>query len=149
MFFLTREKERYLLHQGENPKHCVKHKSHIMKVIFLCAVARPHFNTSLSSWWDRKLGIWPIGEWEPAKRKTKNRPKGMLAWKNKIVMKEFYRDLLIRKLNPAILENWLPGTGHQGKFSFSRMEPRITFVRMTSCSMMHWKRMEFMRNSTH
>ena len=30
----------------------------------------------------------------------------MLVWKNKIVMKEVYRDLLIRKLIPAILEKW-------------------------------------------
>ena len=86
--------------------HYVKHKSHIMKVMFLCAVARPRFNTPLSSWWDRKLGIWPIGDWEPAKRKSKNRPKGMLVWKNKIMTKEVYRDLPIRKLIPAILENW-------------------------------------------
>ena len=31
----------------------------------------------------------------------------MLVWKNKIVTKEVYRDLLIRKLIPAILEKWL------------------------------------------
>ena len=106
-FFLMREKERYLLHHGEKyPKCCVKHKSHITKVMFLCAVARPHFNTSLNSWWDRNLGIWPIGDWEPAKRKSKNRPKGTLVWKNKIVMKEVYRDLLITKFIPAILEKW-------------------------------------------
>ena len=62
-FFLTREKKRYLLHQGgKDPKHCVKHKSHITKVMFLCAVARPHFNPSLNSWCDRKLGIWPIAD---------------------------------------------------------------------------------------
>ena len=74
--------------------------------MFLCAVARPRFNTSLNSWWDGKLGIWPIGDWEPAKRKSKNQPKGMLVWKNKIMTKEVYRDLLIRKLIPAILEKW-------------------------------------------
>ena len=74
--------------------------------MLLCAVARPHFNTSLNSWWDGKLGIWPIGDWEPAKRKSKNQPKGTLVWKNKIVTKEVYRDLLIRKLIPAILEKW-------------------------------------------
>ena len=74
--------------------------------MFLCAVVRPRFNTSLNSWWDRKLGIWPIGDWEPAKRKSKNRPKGTLVWKKKIVTKEVYRDLLITKLIPAILENW-------------------------------------------
>ena len=33
-FFLMREKERYLLHRDEKiPKHCVKHKSHITKVM--------------------------------------------------------------------------------------------------------------------
>ena len=74
--------------------------------MFLCAVVRPHCNTSLNSWWDGKLGIWPIGDREPAKRKSKNQPKGMLVWKNKIVMKEVYRDLLITKLIPAIMEKW-------------------------------------------
>ena len=104
-FFLMREKERYLLHQDKkNPKHCVTHKSHITKVMFLCAVVRPHFNTCFNSWWEGKLGIWPIGDWEPAKRKSKNRPKGVLVWKNKIVTKEVYHDLLITKLILSILE---------------------------------------------
>ena len=41
-FFLTWEKEWYLLLPDEkNPKCCVKHKSHIAKVMFLCAVASP------------------------------------------------------------------------------------------------------------
>ena len=89
-----------------NPKRCVKHKSHITKVMFLCAVARLRFNTSANSWWDGKLGIWPIGDWEPAQRGSKNRPKGTLVWKNKTVTKVVYRDLLINKLIPAILEKW-------------------------------------------
>ena len=74
--------------------------------MFLCTVVRPHFNPSVNSWWDRKLGIWPIWDWEPAKWKSKNTPKGMLVWKNKMVTKEVYRELLISKLIPAILENW-------------------------------------------
>ena len=44
-FFLAQENERYLLLPEEkNPTHCVKHKSHIAKVMFLCAVVRPCFN---------------------------------------------------------------------------------------------------------
>ena len=79
-FFLTQEKERYLLHQyRKNLRHCVKHKSRITKVMFLCAVVRPCFNPCSNSWWDGKLGIWPIGDWEPAKQKSKNRPKGTLV----------------------------------------------------------------------
>ena len=56
-FFLTQKKERYLfLLEEKNPKCCVKHKSHITKVMFLCAVACPRFNPSANSWWDRKSG---------------------------------------------------------------------------------------------
>ena len=76
--------------------------------MFLCTVVKPCFNPSANSWCDRKLGIWLIGDWEPAKQKSKNRPKGTLVWKNKTVAKEVYRELLISKLIPAILENW-PG----------------------------------------
>ena len=66
-FFLTMEKESYLLLPEEDePTHCVQHKFHIMKVIFLCAVAQPHFNPCGNCWWDGKLGIWPVGQWVPA-----------------------------------------------------------------------------------
>ena len=95
---------RFLLLDEKSPKHCVKHKSHITKVLFLCTVARLHYNPSVNSWWDRKLGIWPIGDWEPAKQKSKNRPMGTLVWKNKMVTKKVYRVLLISKLIPAIME---------------------------------------------
>ena len=74
--------------------------------MFLCTVARPHFNPSANSWWDGKLGIWPIGDWEPVKWGSKNRPKGTLVWKNKTVTKDVYRELLINQLIPAILEKW-------------------------------------------
>ena len=74
--------------------------------MFLCAVACPHFNPSANSWWDGKLGIWPIGDWEPAKRASKNQPRGTLVWKNKPVTKEVYPELLISKLLPAIVEKW-------------------------------------------
>ena len=67
-FFLSQQKERYLLLPEEkNPKWCIKSKLHITKVMFLCAIVRPHFNPCANLWWDGKLGIWPIGDWEPAK----------------------------------------------------------------------------------
>ena len=90
-FFLSRQRERYLLLLEEkNSKRCVKSKLHITKVMFLCAVAHPCFNPSANSWWDGKLSIWPIGGWEPAKRASKNRPRGTLVWKNKLVTKGVY-----------------------------------------------------------
>ena len=90
----------------KNPKYCVKHKLHIPKVMFLCAVVRPRFNPCSNFWWDGKLGIWPIGDWEPAKPKLTYRPKGTLVRKNKVVTKEVYWDLLFSKLIPSILEKW-------------------------------------------
>ena len=68
--------------------------------MFLCAVVRPRLNPGSNSWWDSRLGIWPIGDWEPAKQKSKNK------WKNKVVTEEVYHDLLISKLIPSILEKW-------------------------------------------
>ena len=51
---------------GEKPK--MEHKTQIMtKLMFLCAVARPRYSPCGKSWWDGRLGIWPIGDWEPAK----------------------------------------------------------------------------------
>ena len=74
--------------------------------MFLCAVARPHYDPCAKCCWGGKLGIWLIGERGPAKQKSKNRPKGTLVWKNKTVTKEVYRELLITKSIPPITEKW-------------------------------------------
>ena len=106
-FFLSQQRERYLLLPEEkNLKQCIKSILHITKVMFLCAIMRPRFNPCVNSWWDGNLGIWPIGDWEPAKRASKNQPRGTLVWKSKLVTKEVYREQLISKLLPAIVEKW-------------------------------------------
>ena len=62
-FFLTREKERYLLLPEEDePTSCVQQKLHLTKVMFLCAVAWPCFNPGGNCCWDGKLGIWPTAQ---------------------------------------------------------------------------------------
>ena len=66
--------------------------------MFLCAVARPQYNPHSKTWWDGKLGNWPIGDWEPPQRRSKNRPRETLVWKNKTVTKQVYRNLLIANL---------------------------------------------------
>ena len=143
-----REKESYLLHQDKkNLKCCVKHKLHTTKVMFLCAVVRPHFKPCSKSWWDSKLGIWPIGDWEPAKQKLKNRPKGTLVWKNKIVTNEVYHDLLITKLIPSILEKWPQRDRLSRKFLFNKTGQKITLVAMISYSTMCWLTMASTQHS--
>ena len=74
--------------------------------MFQCAIAHTRFNPSANSWWDRKLGIWSIGDWELAKHKSNNRQRGTLVWKNKAVTKEVYREPLLSKLLLAIIGKW-------------------------------------------
>ena len=72
------------------------------------------------------------------KMEVKEQAKGALVWKNKVVTKEVYQDLLISKLIPSILENGLEGTRCQGNFLFNKMGQKTTLVGMRSYSMMHW-----------
>ena len=102
-FFLTRQKENYILADGEEePYRAVQHKNFITKVMFLCAQARPRFSPDGQLIWDGKLGIWPIGRIEPAKKTTKNREKGSPVWINETVNRNKYREVMITKVLPAI-----------------------------------------------
>jgi hypothetical protein len=106
-FYLTHDGRQFILADDETkPYRHVKHKSHLTKVMFLCAVAHPRFVASTKQWWDGKLGIWPVGEWVPAKRSSVNRPCGSLVWKNTSITRDVYRSLLINKLIPAISDKW-------------------------------------------
>ena len=106
-FYLSQDGKRFVLADDEeNPHRTVKHKSHITKVMFLCAVARPRFIPHLNKWWDGKIGIWPIGEWVPAKRDSANRPKGTPVWKNTSITRDVYRSLLVETVLPGIMERW-------------------------------------------
>ena len=81
-FYMTKINNRYILVVGEEPpKRTVANKHSIRNVMFLCAQARPR-ELADGSHWDGKIGIWPIGDWEPAKKSSKNRPAGTLEWKN-------------------------------------------------------------------
>ena len=64
-FLFTRKKERYLLLPGEKePTHCVQHKLYIMKVMFLCAVTRPHMCKLLVGWQVGNLAYRQVGTGE-------------------------------------------------------------------------------------
>ena len=87
--------------EAEHYRH-VQHKSFLTKIMFLCAVARPRYNMSKNTWFDGKIGIWPIGKWEPVKRSSKKCAKGMPVWKNQSITQDVYWEYLIQKLLPAI-----------------------------------------------
>ena len=71
-FYLTKDGQHFIIAADEEePYRHVQHKSFLTKIMFLCAVARPRYDTNKNAWFDGKIGIWPIGKWEPAKRSSK------------------------------------------------------------------------------
>ena len=106
-FYLTKDGQRFIIAADkEEPYMHVQHKSFLTKLMFLCAVARPRYDTNKNAWFDGKIGIWPIGKWEPAKRSSKKRAKGTPVWKNQLINPDVYGEYLIQKLLPAVKEKW-------------------------------------------
>ena len=106
-FYLTKDGQRFIIAADEEePYRHVQHKSFLMKIMFLCAVARPRYDTRKNAWFDRKIGIWPIGKWEPAKRSSKKHAKGTPVWKNQCITRDVYCEYLIQKFLPAVKEKW-------------------------------------------
>jgi hypothetical protein len=77
-FFLVQDGGRYYLTADEAPRHTisVQHKSHITKVMFLCALARPRYNNTTRQWFDGLIGIYPVGEFNMYKRGSRYHARG-------------------------------------------------------------------------
>jgi len=106
-FFLCKDQQTYILvsDEEEPPHRTVKHKSHIAKVMFMCALAKPR-RLPNGTWWDGKVGIWPIGHIELAKKASKNRPVGTPEWVSESVDRAKYKCVLLNEIIPAILLTW-------------------------------------------
>ncbi len=106
-FYLTRIKQNYYMVQGKkSPARKVKSKCYIMKVMFLCVVARPRYDDHRKAYLDGKIGLWPFVERVPAKRNSRNRPAGTLETKPITVTQDDYRSFLLKKVFPAIINKW-------------------------------------------
>ena len=106
-FYLMKDGQCFIITADEEePYRHVQHKSFLTKIMFLCVVARPRYDTNKNTWFDGKIGIWPIRKWEPAKQSSKKRPKGMPVWKNQCITRDVYCEYLIQKFLPAIKERW-------------------------------------------
>ena len=99
-FFMTKTTDRYyLLPDEDEPYRACKSKRFITKVMFMCAVCRPVFGPDGQTKFDGKLGIFPFTEVVPAKRKSKNGPRGTLETKPiPAVNKDVMRDCLVHKV---------------------------------------------------
>jgi hypothetical protein len=105
-FWVTEDGKHYILADGEElPKRKVTHKGYITKVMFLSAQARPRIMAG-GEYFDGKIGIWPIGEIVPAKRRSANREKGAPTWENHSVDRDKYRQMMIDLVLPAVLEKF-------------------------------------------
>lgn len=76
-FYLTRVDNKVMvLPETDVPNHpTAKHKSHIEKVMFLVAVARPRTFAD-GTHFDGKIGLWPCSQVVLARRNSVNRPAG-------------------------------------------------------------------------
>ncbi|ETV98678.1 hypothetical protein H310_08781 [Aphanomyces invadans] len=78
-FYITMVNRRYYLwHDEAIPVRKCSSKRHIIKVMFLTAVARPRFDHAKKAMWDGKIGMWPFVTQAPAQRASKNRDRGTM-----------------------------------------------------------------------
>ena len=88
-FYLMKDGQRFIIVADEaEPYRHVQHKLFLKKIMFLCVVARPRYDMNKNTWFDGKIGIWPIGKWEPVKQSSKKHAKGMPVWKNQCIMRD-------------------------------------------------------------
>lgn len=105
-FLKTEIARRYFLTKGEkDPYRSTQHKSHIEKIMFLSAIARPRYDPGRKKNWDGKVLCEPIGDWVPAKKNSCRRPAGTLEWKNRNVDGDCYVDLM-KKVVDNIIARW-------------------------------------------
>jgi hypothetical protein len=77
---------------GDDGTH---HKSHIPKIMFLCAIVVSHTRSDGTEF-DGKIGIWPLVEEVPAQRASKNRPRGAIEIKGYNINAEAYYDVMTK-----------------------------------------------------
>ncbi|XP_042035315.1 uncharacterized protein LOC121781669 [Salvia splendens] len=107
-FYMTKTSDRYyLLPEEDEPYRSCKSKRFITKVMFICAVSRPMFGSDGQPIFDGKIDIFPFTQQVPAKRKSKNRPRGTLETKPiPSVNKEAMRECLLNQIIPTIKAKW-------------------------------------------
>lgn len=108
-FNLYRASTKYYLASDEQlPYRSCPNKRYIGKVMVLAAVARPRYDFKNRSYFDGKIGIWPIVEQSAAIRSSHNRPAGSPITKCISMTREVYVKMLQEKVFPAIRQKW-PG----------------------------------------
>ena len=112
---MTRTQTGYILAPDEtDPHRTCKSKRFIDKIMFLCVVARPRWDTIRNQYFDGKIGMYPFIKVEKAKRASRNRPSGADVIKPVDVDQEMSRRMLIDKVLPDIRANFPKGWDGMG-----------------------------------
>ncbi|KAK9714491.1 hypothetical protein RND81_06G098500 [Saponaria officinalis] len=100
-----------------------KSKRYITKIMFMATMARSRYGDDGVCLFDGKIGIFPFTEIVPAKRASKNRPKGVLETKaiemyldSKTgyysITKQVIKQCIINEIIPAIKQKWPANTNN-------------------------------------
>ena len=106
-FYICQNGQKYYLYTDEElPTRKVRHKSHITKVMFLAAVARPRFDSGRSCNFTGKLGIFPFTEQRAALRTSRNRAAGTFEAKCVEATNEVFKKKVVEEVIPVIKASW-------------------------------------------
>ena len=106
-FFISEKQLRVYCAPDEHiPERNAQNRDHLIKVMFLCAIARPRYNAAGLCTFDGKIGMWPFVEQSVAQRTSRNRNRGDPVTKIVNCNKTTYRRFLVEKVIPAIRLKW-------------------------------------------
>ena len=97
-FFISEKQLRFYIAMDERPpERNAQNRDHLIKVMFLCAIARPRFNAAGDCIFDGKIGMWPFVEQTVAQRRSVNRNRGDPVTKVVNCNRDTYRRFMIEK----------------------------------------------------
>ena len=89
-------------------ERCAQNKDHLIKVMFLCAIARPQYNNAGTCIFNGKIGMWPFVETRIVRISSHNQP-GAGTPETKVMNCDkvtYSRQFMIEKMIPAIRLKW-------------------------------------------
>uniref|UniRef100_A0A8I7B310 Transposase n=1 Tax=Hordeum vulgare subsp. vulgare TaxID=112509 RepID=A0A8I7B310_HORVV len=105
-FYMTKNRNYYLLDEEEEPTRTIQSGASIGKVMFLTVVVQPKWDSEGNVTFSGKIGILPFVKEVPAQRKSDNRPRGTMETKSMKVNRKVMREFMIDNLLSAIQSAW-------------------------------------------
>ncbi|KAK9669319.1 hypothetical protein RND81_13G123000 [Saponaria officinalis] len=126
-FYMSRVSQKfYLLLNEKEPHRSCTSKTHMTKIMFMGASARPRISNGVVNF-DGKIGIFPFSCIVPAKKTSKNRRKGTLETRPIArITKAVIKTCLIEKILPTIKDKWPDRRGQTIYIQQDNARPHIS-----------------------